>query len=229
MTKNTCAWCSVEFETKNPNKFCSIRCKSANNTERSKVEKNCAYCGKLYKGAPRSQCCSTACATPFATSKIVKQLTCVDCSIVFEFKGRTSAKRCETCRAAFASKRSYDWNVASGKIKNPGVGSGGAQWLTDNHGWKNGIGAYKRIGKAGKQACELCGTAVDSRRYYWCVHHIDEDRTNNDPSNLQFICKKCHQNTAHADLRYRDDLGRYEKVQQAELKSRNEAGTPSDG
>lgn len=38
-----------------------------------------------------------------------------------------------------------------------------------------------------KDQCETCGTTVTLQ-----VHHLDEDRTNNDPSNLMTLCRPCH-------------------------------------
>lgn len=44
-----------------------------------------------------------------------------------------------------------------------------------------------RSRKHRKANCEACG---DSKRL--AVHHCDQDQTNNDPSNLQTLCKSCH-------------------------------------
>jgi 5-methylcytosine-specific restriction endonuclease McrA len=55
-----------------------------------------------------------------------------------------------------------------------------------SNGWKNGIGVYRLIGK--KSVCGRC-----SSKLHLVVHHKDGDRTNNEPSNLQTLCKKCHQ------------------------------------
>lgn len=57
---------------------------------------------------------------------------------------------------------------------------------SDNPAWKGGDESYdtKFVG----QACERC----DSSRHL-LVHHIDENKRNHDPSNLETLCKKCHQ------------------------------------
>jgi hypothetical protein len=44
-----------------------------------------------------------------------------------------------------------------------------------------------RSAKFRKAACERCG--VTERLH---VHHRDQDRTNNDPSNLETLCVLCH-------------------------------------
>ena len=33
------------------------------------------------------------------------------------------------------------------------------------------------------------------------VHHLDEDKANNDPSNLQTVCANCHRNLKHVGSR----------------------------
>src|SRR5262245_39690646 len=38
-----------------------------------------------------------------------------------------------------------------------------------------------------KTSCEVCG---DTR--YLNAHHIDQDKTNNSPENIQTLCKFCH-------------------------------------
>ena len=55
-----------------------------------------------------------------------------------------------------------------------------------SNGWKTGIGVYRLIGK--KNSCEKC-----SSKSHLVVHHKDEDRENNNPDNLETLCKKCHQ------------------------------------
>lgn len=42
-----------------------------------------------------------------------------------------------------------------------------------------------------KTRCEVCGRKRTSHRNL-DVHHKDEDRSNNDPSNLQTLCWSCH-------------------------------------
>ena len=49
---------------------------------------------------------------------------------------------------------------------------------------------YSRI------ACEKCESHLDI-----CIHHKDEDFTNNDLNNLQPLCRPCH-NKTHKEMRY---------------------------
>jgi hypothetical protein len=116
-----------------------------------------------------------------------RRRVCIRCSNDIPKNKYRSAEYCsERCKAAAGS---YRWRVKHGLIKNPGVGSGGNQWGTKNHMYKNGIGNFsekvfaKRVNK-----CARCGSTK-----YLLVHHIDHDRTNNKFKNLKILCKCCHQ------------------------------------
>jgi len=116
-------------------------------------------------------------------------------------RSKREVKYCSArCRSAYIS---YRHRVKTGSIKKPGVGSGGAQWGKDNHQYKTGIGNFSKraFSHYGKQ-CNRCRSTSNL-----LVHHRNHDRTNNNLSNLEVLCKKCHQD--HHCLR--DDLGRYKK------------------
>ena len=57
--------------------------------------------------------------------------------------------------------------------------------------WKEGVipaeGRYRARTLVGKEACERCGgvRSLD-------VHHRDQDPLNNDPANLEVLCRSCH-------------------------------------
>lgn len=63
----------------------------------------------------------------------------------------------------------------------------------DSHpGWKNGSSPkyYRNLGfSIHGNLCELCGGEAI------LIHHKDENRQNNDPMNLQPLCRSCHQKT----------------------------------
>lgn len=47
-----------------------------------------------------------------------------------------------------------------------------------------------------KDVCEICGFCPNDD----CqldIHHLDEDKTNNEPSNLQTVCANCHRDLKH--------------------------------
>ena len=62
------------------------------------------------------------------------------------------------------------------------------------------------------QPCEVCGATKNVER-----HHIDDDTTNNEPENIQFLCRKHHMEVdgrtaafkEREHERIRDSKGRY--------------------
>ena len=114
-------------------------------------------------------------------------LKCKRCDNEFEAK-RKNKKYCETCR----KKVDVEIVMRSRKRKHPevevGVGSGNN---SRNHGvthpsYTTGIAAYRKMIDTKK--CAICGS-----KKHLLVHHIDENRLHNEPSNLVCWCKKCHQ------------------------------------
>jgi len=68
----------------------------------------------------------------------------------------------------------------------------------EHHAYKTGIGMFsQRLSKeyrARVRFCEHCSKDLaDAPRAFWCVHHKDHDRTNNQDSNFELLCKRCHQ------------------------------------
>lgn len=67
-----------------------------------------------------------------------------------------------------------------------------------NNAYKNGTGIFRnRLNKEIHLAvryCERCGKdLVDANKWSWCVHHKDHNKHNQSPSNLEHLCKRCHQ------------------------------------
>lgn len=89
--------------------------------------------------------------------------------------------------------------MRTGRIKNPGVGSGKGQGYGETHtSYKDGNGVFQiRLSKQVKEErryCERCGKDLLSvSRYHWVVHHKDHDRSNNEMENFELLCKRCHQ------------------------------------
>lgn len=78
------------------------------------------------------------------------------------------------------------------------IGKGGSQKKgQDSPHWKSGIGFFHKISKYIKEErryCERCGEDLKyASRWHYVVHHKDHDRTNNDVSNFELLCKRCHQ------------------------------------
>jgi hypothetical protein len=114
--------------------------------------------------------------------------TCTVCGKEFTITGGEANQRRSlggifTCSRACHNKR----------IAEPRFGA-------DNPTWKGGIQTYRRHRR---DSCERCGS---TNRLV--VHHKDENRYNNDLSNLETLCRRCHQNH-HAEPRRDPGSGRY--------------------
>ena len=110
------------------------------------------------------------------------ELTCINCNKKFEAK-RKDTLRCPVCKKKHASYKT----MLSRKKHHPeiemGVGSGNSY---KNKHRALGIQTYRR---AKKTKCEWCGSTNNL-----LVHHLDENRYNNNIDNLITLCKRCHQN-----------------------------------
>jgi len=96
--------------------------------------------------------------------------------------------------AKSSAQRQREYRARLGKMV--GVGSGNAQGRgKDHHSYKNGTGTIPRHEiKDLIRYCEFCEKdLLDATSGYWVIHHKDHDHTNNDISNLQLLCKRCHQ------------------------------------
>lgn len=135
----------------------------------TKFEKNCTICGCAFIGTgPAARYCPTH---------------------------QEEAKRIqkEKIRVATAARR-----AATGQIKKPGVGKGGNPYYgKDHHSYKHGWYVADRLRVVKKEEaryCERCGSdLLHVNRWMWVVHHKDHNHFNNDYSNLELLCKRCHQ------------------------------------
>jgi len=132
---------------------------------------------------------------------MLKDKQCVACGETYTPTGRCSKYCSNDCREAALKEKSkqYYKTYALKKGWAYGVGSGGLTGSgEDNQNYKNGIGIFQtklrhEIRKE-RRYCERCGEdLINVSRHHWCVHHIDHDRTNNKKSNLELLCKRCHQ------------------------------------
>jgi len=94
------------------------------------------------------------------------------------------AKSCATCGRPMSRKR-YDGRLedltAFNKRKFCSLSCANTRTELGKHGYS------WRARKHLKAFCEACGSA--NRRE---AHHIDQDRSNNDPENIQTLCCHCH-------------------------------------
>lgn len=72
--------------------------------------------------------------------------------------------------------------------KNPAWKGGVADWPYAE-GWKT---IARKIRDRDKWTCQACGEQRKRWGHSLHVHHIDEDKLNNDPSNLISLCALCH-------------------------------------
>ena len=110
------------------------------------------------------------------------ELICIVCLNKFNAK-RKDTLRCPVCKKKHASYKT----MLSRKKHHPEIEMG----VSSCNSYKNkhralGIQTYRR---AKKTKCEWCGSTNNL-----LVHHLDENRYNNNIDNLITLCKRCHQN-----------------------------------
>lgn len=143
----------------------------------------CKHCGISFNKTGRNHKVCPVCANK--KPKIGDTVNCAECKKPFTRRGRRHVY-CDKCSEDRQRKRAYDHQVKTGYIKQPGVGTGGAQGRgKTHHSWRTGIGTYAQYRK---EECERCGSTKNL-----CAHHKDHNRVNNEPSNIETLCKRCHQ------------------------------------
>jgi hypothetical protein len=124
---------------------------------------------------------------------------CIKCGNEVPQTKYKSAKFCSIkCRNAFNSLK---YRINKKFIQKPGVGSGNNQ--TKDIKDSSAKVACKKAMKLLPNICNRCNNIENL-----VAHHIDHDRTNNNISNFEILCKKCHQR--HHETR--DINGKYAKV-----------------
>lgn len=164
------------------------------------MQNKCECCGTMFvpsnagKRGREQKYCSPSCS--LRGSKPSRMVMCLDCGHEFVHYGRGRRYRCTRCQKRNARDRSRACAVRKGRIKNPGVGSGGAQWGKDNHRWKSPElrkttkykGNYRlRCFKRWGSSCVACSSDVSV-----VAHHINGDPNNYQDNNLVPLCHECH-------------------------------------
>lgn len=117
---------------------------------------------------------------------LLKSKVCIVCGAIYQ-PTRSCSKYCSKgCKRTIQSKRVYDWRVKTGKIKDPGVGSGNAQGFGPSH-HSHKPDAPRRYLDFKRAECERCGSIKNL-----VGHHGDRDRSNNSGSNIETLCRSCH-------------------------------------
>lgn len=131
--------------------------------------------------------------------KVFKERECLVCKVAYVPSG-PAARYCPTCAKVKAKEVSTNSCNAYRKRAGVklGVGKGGANKVgKDNPRYTTGVGVYLKAKKTMHTTvrfCNRCG--ADLLNVHWskrCVHHIDHNRGNNEPSNFELLCKRCHQ------------------------------------
>lgn len=134
----------------------------------------CTQCGAAYQrkqsDAAVSRYCSNSCRCKGSSAK-KKWIDkeCLCCGIPYR------VEPCFAVQSKFCSRACY-YQANKGE---------------NHNSWKGGTGWYK---KQKGERCERCG--ADQRRLQ--VHHKDQDRSNNDLSNLETLCVPCHRKHHHS-------------------------------
>lgn len=122
---------------------------------------------------------------------MLRTFECKDCKKIFQKEMKSSyVLYCDDCRKERKRKDAYERAVKSGRIKCPGVGSGGNQWGENNHQWSGYKAEYsyhRIIRKEDMKECYFCKSTK-----HLCRHHIDKNRENNSKDNLVIVCRSCH-------------------------------------
>lgn len=173
-----CITCRKSFETYQKRQiFCSISCGQKSRYSKSTV--NCKYCQTTFETC-HGRCarifCSTQCFHAWNTGNKVC-LTCENCGLEY-FKVPSAAKHRRSC----SKKCKYEMSARENSIRFMGV----ERIPIEN---RSPIKVYREIhlSKFGK-LCYICKTQSKLIE----VHHIDNDRNNNDSKNLISLCRSSH-------------------------------------
>lgn len=152
----------------------------------SKVKINCSYCGKEYEREKKyhnramnnnlPEYCSTRCRS-FAMGTQI--LPCSNCGKEVKVQ-------------AARLKNSIHGNIFCSKSCAASFNNSNYRCGEKNPNHKGTYrGSYRLAAFANQEhKCAICGWDKDERVLQ--VHHIDEDRSNNDLTNLIILCPTCH-------------------------------------
>lgn len=117
--------------------------------------------------------------------------TCAHCGAIYTPTGPNSvfcARKCKRKARWLAERRSRP-------VGSHGGNHGRPNW--NAHLRTSGIALFQhklRQEAKSRRFCERCSTdLLEATSKEWCAHHRDHDRTNNVASNIELLCKRCHQ------------------------------------
>lgn len=98
--------------------------------------------------------------------------TCIRCKKDFQGK-YAGSKICKACSFRGMKRGVLHWNYKDGSYT---------------------YETFRKEIKESKRFCERCSEDLNTAtKGMWCVHHKDHDHFNNEMSNLELLCKRCHQ------------------------------------
>lgn len=145
----------------------------------SMVLVSCKKCSKEFSAKPSAiavgngQYCSKICYT--ISRKKGENIQCFTCGT----KVYKAQKAISTSRHLFCTKAcSIAWHNTEFKGQK-------------HRNWKHGMSSYKRsLQRSGIVAC--CSRCKHADTSVLVAHHVDENRRNNELSNLRWLCRNCH-------------------------------------
>ena len=126
---------------------------------------------------------------------MLEDKVCSCCGVSYTPTG-PAARYCAEC-AATKRKEAVTRQVRK-RAKMPGVGKGGHPHRGEAHPlFKHGRYTYETIRReirAERRCCERCSINLENATHYnWVIHHKDHNQYNYALSNLELLCKRCHQ------------------------------------
>lgn len=128
----------------------------------------------------------------------MKEKTCITCETTYTPTSRAQlyCTECKVLRAEEIRLRKKKYAELKRREKGCKVGQGALG--ADKHpNYKHGLYVSqtqtRRILESRKN-CERCGKyLLGLTQWEWCTHHIDHNHANHAESNLELLCKRCHQ------------------------------------
>lgn len=154
-----------------------------NGRKRNAVRKTCACCGKDFlvraSWANTQKYCSRKCAHESSKKRVV--VNCAYCGKLFE---RVDNKLLNSKSGLYFCCRNH-------KDKAQSLRGGIKEIMSKHYGTGDGKYDYRhRAFEEYEHKCAICEWHEDERALE--VHHIDENRENNDITNLIILCPICH-------------------------------------
>lgn len=186
---NECKGCGKILLTDlHNNNFCSDVCKK----EVRKIEARARRAGTFNKLDPiKPPVKPRDSFNPGKAQNFNKIKTCLICNSTFSLEYPCQ----KTCSKECSKKLEANRKKAKGKGGKPGNRLPKAKH-TDSLSYKTGEGSYRRhyFDNNLNRVCESCKVTIDfTKNNSWVIHHKDHNHSNHDLSNLQLLCKRCHQ------------------------------------